>query len=279
VTDVAERLDTSYTLQDSSERILPPPLKWAGGKRWLLSTLAPLFEKYRDKRLVEPFAGGMAVTLGLLPERALVNDINPHLINFYSQIRQGLQIADEELVNERDFYFKQRDLFNSLIESGEANTPRAAVLFYYLNRTGFNGLCRFNSRGLFNVPFGRYKTINYIRDFNNYTRRLKRWTFECRDFERLAIQSNDFLYVDPPYDVEFTKYSKEDFAWADQERLVAWLLSLKVPMAISNQATPRILDLHSKAGFTIHTVSAPRRISCTGNREPALEMLATRNLG
>lgn len=279
MTDVAERLDTSYTLQDSSERILPPPLKWAGGKRWLLSTLAPLFENFRDKRLVEPFAGGMAVTLGLLPERALVNDINPHLINFYNQIRQGLQIADEELVNERDFYFKQRDLFNSLIESGKANTPRAAALFYYLNRTGFNGLCRFNSSGLFNVPFGRYKTINYIRDFSTYSRRLTNWTFACQDFERLAIQSHDFLYVDPPYDVEFTKYSKEDFAWADQERLVAWLLSLKVPMAVSNQATPRVVDLYTKAGFTIRTVSAPRRISCTGDREPALEMLATRNLG
>ncbi len=276
--DAAERLDTPYTLQDSSERILPPPLKWAGGKRWLLSTLAPLFENHKDRRLVEPFAGGMAVTLGLLPERALVNDINPHLINFYHQIQQGLQIAESELANERDFYFKQRDLFNALIESNKANTPQAAALFYYLNRTGFNGLCRFNSRGLFNVPFGRYKTINYIRDFNNYTRRLTHWTFACQDFERLDIQSHDFLYVDPPYDVEFTKYSKEDFGWADQERLVEWLRSLKIPMVVSNQATERIIDLYTRAGFTISTVSAPRRISCSGDRDPALEMLATRNL-
>lgn len=277
--NAAELSDTSYVLQDSSERILPPPLKWAGGKRWLLSTLAPLFQNYRDRRLVEPFAGGMAITLGLLPERALMNDVNPHLINFYYQIQQGLQIAESELANERDFYFKQRDIFNSLIESDRSNTPQAAALFYYLNRTGFNGLCRFNSRGLFNVPFGRYKTINYIRDFSEYTRRLIHWRFVCQDFERISIAPDDFLYVDPPYDVEFTKYSKEDFTWKDQERLVEWLRSLTTPMVVSNQATERVVDLYSRAGFTICTVSAPRRISCTGDREPALEMVATRNVG
>jgi DNA adenine methylase len=221
----------------------------------------------------------MAITLGLLPERALINDVNPHLINFYNQIKQGLLIAESELANERDFYFKQRDLFNSLVESNTANTAQAATLFYYLNRTGFNGLCRFNSRGLFNVPFGRYKTINYIRDFSAYTRRLTHWSFACQDFERLTIEPDDFLYVDPPYDVEFTKYSKEDFTWTDQERLVEWLRSLTTPMVVSNQATERVIDLYSKAGFEIRTVSAPRRISCTGDREPALEMVATRNLG
>lgn len=276
--DVAARTDTDFTLEDSSTRILPPPLKWAGGKRWLLSTLAPLFQKYRGSRLVEPFAGGLAVTLGLLPERALSNDVNPHLINFYTQVRQGLRIEESELVNERDFYFARRERFNALIEADQANTAEAAVLFYYLNRTGFNGLCRFNSRGLFNVPFGRYKTINYLRDFSHYTSRFSNWVFTCQDFEALTLESDDFLYVDPPYDVEFTKYSKEDFTWRDQERLVAWLGSLKTPMVISNQATPRIMDLYASAGFITRTVSAPRRISCTGDREPAAEMLATKNL-
>ena len=279
MSNTAEHTDTPYALKDSSQSILPPPLKWAGGKRWLLSTLAPMLANYRSKRLVEPFAGGMSVTLGLLPERALVNDVNPHLINFYAQVQRGLRIAESELVNERDFYFKARDHFNALIESNQANTPEAATLFYYLNRTGFNGLCRFNSRGLFNVPFGRYKTINYIRDFNAYTARFAQWSFTCKDFEQLAIESDDILYVDPPYDVEFTKYSKEDFTWRDQERLVRWLTSLPIPMVVSNQATERVLELYTQAGFTIRTASAPRRISCTGDREPATEMVATRNLG
>jgi len=237
-----------------------------------------MYETFRSKRLVEPFAGGLAVTLGLLPKRALSNDVNPHLINFYAQVRQGLRIEEGELVNERDFYFARRDRFNALIEANQATTAEAAALFYYLNRTGFNGLCRFNSRGLFNVPFGRYKTINYLRDFSHYTSRFSNWAFTCQDFEDLSLESDDFLYVDPPYDVEFTKYSKEDFTWRDQERLVAWLGSLKTPMVISNQATPRILDLYASAGFTIRTVSAPRRISCTGDRDPAVEMLATKNL-
>ncbi len=278
VNNLADDTDLDSTQASLPEKVLPPPLKWAGGKRWLLPSLAPLFERYRGRRLVEPFAGGMAVTLGLLPERALINDVNPHLINFYNQILQGLHIAESDLVNERDFYFSRRARFNTLIEAKQSNTMESAALFYYLNRTGFNGLCRFNSHGLFNVPFGRYKTINYIRDFTHYTSRFARWSFTCQDFETLDVHPDDFLYVDPPYDVQFTKYSKEDFTWHDQERLVAWLRNLAAPMVVSNQATERIVELYTKSGFTVRTVSAPRRISCNGDREPASEMIATKNL-
>lgn len=257
---------------------LSPPLKWAGGKRWLLPQLRQMARDHHARRLVEPFVGGMAVALGLQPSQALLNDSNPHLINFYEQIRRGLSIPDSDLRNERDFFFAQRARFNRLIEEGTANSAEAAGLFYYLNRTCFNGLCRFNNKGFFNVPFGQYKTISYTRDFSEYRLLFQRWSFTCGDFEKLAIESNDLLYVDPPYDVEFTKYAQEDFTWADQERLVAWLRSLSVPMIVSNQATERIVALYEGAGFTIEKVSAPRRISCTGDREPALEMVAHRNL-
>src|ERR1700675_134123 len=71
---------------------IKPPLKWAGGKRWLVPHLRPIWENHTDRRLVEPFSGGLAVTLGLRPEQALLNDINPHLINFYHWLRKGLQI-------------------------------------------------------------------------------------------------------------------------------------------------------------------------------------------
>ena len=276
--DTAERIDAPLILEPASAKRLPPPLKWAGGKRWLLGTLAPIFERHRAKRLVEPFVGGMAITLGLQPTRALVNDVNPHLINFYRQIQGSLALSEQELRNERDFYFAQRARFNSLVSGGRSDTSEAAGLFYYLNRTGFNGLCRFNSKGEFNVPFGRYKTINYLRDFSPYSTLFKNWEFTCGDFSELLVQQDDFLYIDPPYDVEFTKYSKEDFSWSDQERLVAWLTSLKNPMVVSNQATERIIELYQGAGFEITKVSGPRRISCTGEREPALEMLACKNL-
>src|SRR5438128_5037822 len=71
---------------------LPPPLKWAGGKRWQLPHLRKYWELESHRRLVEPFCGGLAVTLGLLPERALLNDINPHLVNFYNWVKKGLII-------------------------------------------------------------------------------------------------------------------------------------------------------------------------------------------
>ena len=72
---------------------LRPPLKWAGGKRWQVPHLQPVWELHWDRRLVEPFCGGLAVTLGLTPSRALLNDANPHLINFYAQLRRGLRSA------------------------------------------------------------------------------------------------------------------------------------------------------------------------------------------
>ncbi len=278
MTEPAENTFATFDLKTQNDDILPPPLKWAGGKRWLVGTLAPLFAAHREKRLVEPFAGGMAVTLGLAPTRALVNDINPHLINFYQQIKRSLTIQDEELRNEREFYFARRTRFNQLIAEGAAQTAEAAAIFYYLNRTGFNGLCRFNSKGGFNVPFGRYNKISYLQDFSRYTNLFKQWEFSCLDFEKLPVAKDDILYLDPPYDVQFTKYSREDFTWKDQERLVAWLSSLTNPIAVSNQATDRVLELYEKAGFTIRKVSGPRRISCTGDREPAVEMLALKNI-
>lgn len=278
MTNIAEEMETPFIAQPTSSERLPPPLKWAGGKRWLLGSLAPIFERHREKRLVEPFAGGMAITLGLRPTRALVNDVNPHLINFYHQVRNSLSISEQELRNERDFYFAQRSRFNELIATGKSDTAEAAAIFYYLNRTGFNGLCRFNSKGEFNVPFGRYKTINYVRDFSAYASTFKQWSFTCGDFSKLPVEQEDFLYLDPPYDVEFTKYSKEGFSWSDQARLVEWLSLLRNPMVVSNQATHRVIELYQEAGFEITTVSGPRRISCTGEREPALEMLAFRNL-
>ncbi len=86
-------------------------------------------------------------------------------------------------------------------------TAEAAALFYYLNRTGYNGLCRFNRRGRFNVPFGQYARITYMRDFSGYRDRLARWTFTSGDVEAVPLEQGDFIYADPPYDVEFTQYS------------------------------------------------------------------------
>ncbi len=254
-----------------------PPLKWAGGKRWLTPRLAPVWSAFGGRRLVEPFCGGLAVALGLRPRIALLNDVNCHLINFYRQLQAGL-VVTAEMANDSDLYYQQRSTFNRLIAEGRADTPEAAGLFYYLNRTGYNGLCRFNQSGGFNVPFGRYKTIHYTTDFRAYVPVLAPWRFSCGDFADLPLKPDDFVYADPPYDVEFTSYSKEGFRWADQVRLAEWLVEHGGPVVVSNQATPRIVELYTRLGFAVRQLPAPRRINSTGDRTPAQEVLAFRHV-
>ena len=252
---------------------LKPLLKWAGGKRWLLPKLLNLWQSNHDCRLVEPFMGSLSVVLGLRPDRALLNDANVHLVNLYHHLQQGLAV-EKKKKNDRNFYYQMRSRFNQLTHLGKSNTTEAAQIFYYLNRTGFNGLCRFNNSGEFNVPFGTYKTINYLTDLSDYQVALKGWEITVGDFEDLKLEQDDFIYADPPYDVQFTKYSQDDFTWDDQVRLIRWLAKHPGKVVLSNQATERIVDLYQNYGFTIDTVDAPRRISCNGDRRPAKEVIA-----
>jgi DNA adenine methylase len=261
-----------------SSSAVAPPLKWAGGKRWLLPSLKPIWQPHRQRRLVEPFCGGLAVALGLQPDQALLNDVNPHLINFYRWLKQGLAL-EIPLVNDEALFYSHRTRFNELIQNGESQSQEAAALFYYLNRTCFNGLCRFNQKGGFNVPFGSYKRINYAEDFSAYSKVLAGWEFTCQDFEQLIVAEDDFIYADPPYDVEFRQYSKDGFPWEDQVRLAQWLVKHPGPVVLSNQATERIVELYGDLRFELAFLDAPRRISCTGDRTPAREVLAIRNGG
>jgi DNA adenine methylase len=256
---------------------LRPPLKWAGGKRWQVPFLHELWKAHACRRLVEPFCGGLAVSLGLLPARALLNDLNPHLVSFYRWLQSGLHI-DLPMENDEQLFYQYRDRFNTLLAEGLGETAEAAALFYYLNRTGYNGLCRFNQAGRFNVPFGRYARIGYLRDFGAYRAVLKPWTFTCIDIEQIQLERDDFIYADPPYDVQFTSYSRDRFGWEDQERTAAWLTRHRGPVVLVNQATDRIESLYRRLGYEIQFLKAPRRISCTGDRTPAREIVATRNV-
>jgi DNA adenine methylase len=254
-----------------------PPLKWAGGKRWQVEHLLKYWESFRDRRLVEPFAGGLAVALGLKPARGLLNDINPHLINFYRWLKKGL-VIDERFVHTEKAYYLARTRFNKLLASGKEETAEAAGLFYYLNRTGYNGLCRFNSSGGFNVPFGRHPLLKYKYDFSEYKTVFAEWDFTNAHFRDVPLLPSDFVYADPPYDVEFTTYSKDGFDWNDQLAAAEWLSKHEGPVILSNQATKRVKDEYKRLGFKIRELDAPRKISCTGDRKPAVEVLATRNL-
>jgi DNA adenine methylase len=256
---------------------LKPPLKWAGGKRWQVPQLRRLWQPHRHQRLVEPFCGGIAVTLGLAPDRALLNDANPHLVNFYRWLQDGLLI-DLEMENDKRLFYRHRARFNELLSSGRSETLEAAALFYYLNRTGYNGLCRFNKDGEFNVPFGQYGRIRYVRDFEAYRRALASCTFTNADIESVPILPDDFVYADPPYDVQFRQYARGGFSWSDQERTARRLAAHPGPVVLVNQATERIESLYRSLGYAIEFTRAPRRISCTGDRAPAREIIAIRNL-
>jgi DNA adenine methylase len=257
---------------------LPPPLKWAGGKRWLLPKLFKYWQPESHRRLVEPFCGGLAVTLGLMPKRALLNDVNPHLINFYQWLKRGLVISSLKLIKDEARFYRYRKEFNRLLANGEGSSAEAASLFYYLNRTCFNGLCRFNRSGEFNVPFGSYGNINYRREFLEYREVFSEWKFSCMSFDKVKLVPTDFVYADPPYDVPFTQYSKDGFSWKDQVRTAEWLSEHPGPVILSNQATKEILRLYRDLGYRLVKLPGPRRISCNGNRAPADEVLAIRNL-
>ena len=254
-----------------------PPLKWAGGKRWLVGHLRSIWEANTQRRYVEPFCGGLATVLGLQPKQALLNDVNPHLINFYRQLQNGLRIR-VQMRNDHELFYRHRERFNRLVRTGKAHTREGAQLFYYLNRTCFNGLCRFNKGGDFNVPFGSYKAINYVKDLSAYADVFRQWEFSNVDVAELRLEPEDFVYADPPYDVEFTTYSAGGFSWPDQVRTAKLLAAHPGPVVISNQATQRIVELYEGLGFQLSYLDAPRRISCTGDRTAAREVLALKNL-
>jgi DNA adenine methylase len=128
------------------------------------------------------------------------------------------------------------------------------------------------------VPFGRYARIRYTRDFTPYRALFSTWTFTNADVEAVPVDPGDFIYADPPYDVEFTAYAKGGFSWDDQERTAAWLARHSGPVILVNQATDRIEKLYRSHGFDVGFLDAPRRISCNGDRTPAREIIAVRNL-
>jgi DNA adenine methylase len=254
---------------------LTPVLKWAGGKRWLVETLRPYYD--RNRRFVDPFAGGLALPLALRPDHALLSDANPHLMNLYRWIKHGLEWEEGvgiDWVYDKAVYYENRAKFNALCANRDFWSKEGALLFYYLNRCCYNGLCRFNSEGTFNTPFGKYKTVDLRKTFDIHKEALAGWELYIGDFATLPVQPDDFLYLDPPYDVEFTQFTPKDFTWDDQIRLVNWAAAHQGPVVASNSYTQRIIDLYRSAGFDVRCLPAPRSISCTGDRDPELEILA-----
>ncbi len=274
---------------------LKPFLKYAGGKTWLAPKLAKMYEPYRSTHTwVSPFCGSLGEVLGVMPEKAILSDVNPHLINLYRCISSGLENTVAPSVegnavswhNSKDSFDLVRSNFNrSLCPSSglELSDEWKAKAFYYLNRTCFNGLCRFNLKGEFNVGYGKFKKPILNHDFSVYREVFKNWDFfnlcygDTLSIVKERIFDKHFVYADPPYDAGFAGYSGS-FNWNDQVNLAEMLASLNCPVVASNKETDRTVDLYRSLGFSIQVVEAPRRISCNGDRTADREILASKNL-
>jgi DNA adenine methylase len=257
---------------------LKPFLKWAGGKSRIADKLNKLYDPHRYRRLVEPFCGGLGVALSLMPDRALLNDINKDLIGLYRSI-SGHQFEALDIPNSGVSYYMIRDRFNE----ERLVTHQKCQDFYYLNTAGYNGLCRYNQDGGFNVPYGKRKKLSTIKDFSYYAKTLEDWHFRQGDYRDMISNHDDFIICDSPYDslndAGFTAYSGNTFNWQEQIELANWLdRQPRIPQIACNAATDRIIQLYTDRGWDIEIVDMHTSISCDGNRTPRKEMFATRNL-
>ena len=258
---------------------MDPVLKWAGGKRQLLSDIKELItpESLVGHTLFEPFAGGGAVFLSYEHTPAVINDYNCELMNVYSEIRNNPQeLLEEHKLNHCEAYFyKIRDLDRTVNYKKITATQKAARIIY-LNRTCFNGLYRVNSDGYFNVPFGKYinpdiVTRNRILEMSQYLQK-DGVTLLCGDFEEAvsAAKQGDTIYFDPPYDYEddgFTSYTADAFSRLDLIRLKTLcdkLTNMGCHIVVSNNDTSFVRQLFDSESYTIHSVLAKRMINCNG---------------
>ena len=266
-----------------------PFVKWAGGKRQLLAQIRERMPREYN-RYYEPFIGGGAVVFDLLPENALINDINEALINAYVQIRENVD-SFLDSINRIDsaigedgkaYYYSMRNLYNMKLEKMEYDIELAA-LFVFLNKHCFNGLYRVNSKGLFNVPYNNSKRVSYdeesIRMTSDY---LKKVTITTGDFEDACRNAGrgDFVFLDSPYaplnPTSFESYTKEGFTLESHERLARLydeLTERGCYCMLTNHNTELIEQLYGNKGYTISVVNVKRMINSDANNRKGQEVI------
>ncbi|MCP4643028.1 MAG: DNA adenine methylase [bacterium] len=260
-----------------------PFLKWAGGKRQLLRELMPRVEKAAPfGRYHEPFVGGGALFFamyrnGMLGRKqAYLSDSNDRLIDTYRVVRDSAEDLIERLEEHKvrhceEYYYKVReDVPTDLIDG--------AARIVYLNRTCYNGLFRENSKGLFNVPFGRYKNplICDVGNLRAASEALGKTKLRTRSFECVlkAAEPGDLVYFDPPYHpvsqtASFTAYHNGGFGEDSQRALARVFTELSergVKVLLSNSFTPLVRDLYGKGAFTLDEVLATRLVNSRADR-------------
>jgi DNA adenine methylase len=216
-----------------------PPIKCQGIKSKLVPFIAQNVNWNGKGKWIEPFLGSGVVVFNLMPDSAILGDTNKHIIEFYKKIQKGditktivkevlCEMGSELSKKGGDFYYEIRESFNN---SGDS------LKFLFLNRSCFNGLMRFNSRGEFNVPFGHKPfrfSKSYITKISNQVENIgfiikdKDWTFQATDWKKTLTSAtkNDFVYLDPPYIGRHTDYYN---TWNEDEAIKLSEVSSKLP--------------------------------------------------
>lgn len=226
------------------EQSLKPIIKWSGGKTDELKEIVPHIPK-TYATYIEPFIGGGALYFHLNPNHAIINDVHKELVDFYQSIQNGhsMDIYDfmKEHPNDEETYYKVRNYDNRAVLDN-------AKRFYYLRKTCFRGMLRYNKKGEFNIPFGRYKNYNF-EDIKNegYEELLKRTTIFNTSFETIFNDYNDsqnFMFLDPPYDSEFTDYGYCVFGKDEQRKLAKCFKETSIQCLMIIGKTPFIEELY-----------------------------------
>lgn len=263
---------------------MKPLVKWAGGKRQLLPEIRKRVLQQFDA-YYEPFVGGGAVLFDLCPDKAYINDANAELINAYQVVRDDVDaLLDLLYVHEandcKEYYYEIRSMDRDANYSTLSDVVRAAR-FIYLNKTCFNGLYRVNSKGYFNVPYGRPTKVDIV---NESTLRLasdylsKHVELTCGSYidALSSVTSDDFVYFDPPYvplttTSSFTSYTSSGFDYLNQVELRDKCVELRdrgVHFLQSNSDCDIVRDLYSD--FIVEGVYARRAINSVGSSRGAV---------
>ena len=266
-----------------------PFVKWAGGKRQLLSKIKERMpEQYND--YYEPFVGGGAVVLELQPENAVINDINKSLINAYTQIANNpdefldaVNMLDNEMWDDgKEYYYSIREHYNDKLMREEFDIELAA-LFVFINKHCFNGLYRVNGKGLFNVPYNKSRKASVDKKAIVETSKfLRSINIINGDFENACrnAQAGDFVFIDSPYaplkPTSFESYTKEGFDVESHRRLANLFDELSERgcyCMLTNHNTEFINELYGNKGYSVDVVSVKRMINSDASNRVGEEVI------